>query len=350
MPFVEIDFADLEFHDRLGSGAAGTVYSGRWKSKNKIVAIKKLLAIEKEAEVLSSLSHRNIVQFLGAVTAQPNYCIVTEYAELGSLYDYLRQHSIDFRQILLWAKQIALGMNYLHYEAPIPVIHRDLKSKNVVIAADFTAKLCDFGSSKFHSHTTRMSLVGTFPWMAPEVIQQLPLTPASDVFSYSVVLWELLTREVPFKGLEGLQVAWLVVAKGERLTIPSSCPPVFAELMRKCWLAEPKDRPTSKQVLDSLEKMLNNDLLREAVDSFLKQKDKWKVEIDKKLEKLKTVERELTNKEQELLERERHIQAREKQLESKTRTTKKAEPHDVNGWTEEDVVRTAPGFNDCYVP
>jgi len=122
-----------------------------------------------QAEVLSSLSHRNVVQFLGAVTVKPNYCIVTEYAELGSLYDYLRHHMINFRQILLWSKQIALGMNYLHFEAPVPVIHRDLKSKNVVIVGDLTAKLCDFGSSKFHPHTTKMSLVGTFPWMAPEV-------------------------------------------------------------------------------------------------------------------------------------------------------------------------------------
>jgi len=145
-----------------------------------------------------------------------------------------------------------------------------------------------------------MSLVGTFPWMAPEVIQQLPITPACDVFSYSVVLWELLTHEVPFRGLESLQVAWLVVAKGERLTIPSSCPPPFANLMRKCWAAEPKDRPTFKQILDSLEIMLNDDTLREETDSFLKRKDEWIVEIEKKLEKLKTVERELTNKEQEL--------------------------------------------------
>jgi sterile alpha motif and leucine zipper-containing kinase AZK len=130
------------------------------------------------------------------------------------------------------------GMNYLHYEAPIPVIHRDLKSRNVVIAMDLTAKICDFGSSKFHAHTTKMSLVGTYPWMAPEIIKGLSVTPACDVYSYSVVLWEILTCEVPFKGLEGLQVAWLVV-KGERLTVPQSCPLSFANLMQRCWEAEP---------------------------------------------------------------------------------------------------------------
>ena len=92
-------------------------------------------------------------------------------------------------------------------------------------------KICDFGSSKFHYHTTNMSLVGTFPWMAPEVstvkydpdfyfvlhqvIQQMPVSASCDIFSYGVVLWEMLTNEVPFKGLEGLQVAWLVVAREE---------------------------------------------------------------------------------------------------------------------------------------
>uniref|UniRef100_A0A1X7VP51 Protein kinase domain-containing protein n=1 Tax=Amphimedon queenslandica TaxID=400682 RepID=A0A1X7VP51_AMPQE len=168
MAFVEISFLDLEFYEKLGGGAAGSVYRAKWKSKDKIVAVKKLLELEKEAEVLSSLSHRNVVQFFGAVITKPNYCLVTEYAELGSLYEYLRSNTIDFNQIRLWAKQIAMGMNYLHFEAPIPVIHRDLKSRNVVIAQDLTAKICDFGSSKFHKHTTQMSLVGTFPWMAPE--------------------------------------------------------------------------------------------------------------------------------------------------------------------------------------
>ncbi|XP_003383207.1 PREDICTED: mitogen-activated protein kinase kinase kinase MLT-like [Amphimedon queenslandica] len=214
MAFVEISFLDLEFYEKLGGGAAGSVYRAKWKSKDKIVAVKKLLELEKEAEVLSSLSHRNVVQFFGAVITKPNYCLVTEYAELGSLYEYLRSNTIDFNQIRLWAKQIAMGMNYLHFEAPIPVIHRDLKSRNVVIAQDLTAKICDFGSSKFHKHTTQMSLVGTFPWMAPEVIKQERVTAACDVFSYSVVLWEILTSEIPFKGLEGLQVAWLIV-KGE---------------------------------------------------------------------------------------------------------------------------------------
>ena len=91
-----------------------------------------------------------------------------------------------------------------------------------------------------------------------QVIQQLPVTAACDVFSYSVVLWELLTHEVPYRGLEGLQVAWLVVAKEQRLTIPSSCPAVFAELMQKCWRQQPQDRLNFKQILLELDSILGN--------------------------------------------------------------------------------------------
>uniref|UniRef100_A0ACB8G0R7 Uncharacterized protein n=1 Tax=Sphaerodactylus townsendi TaxID=933632 RepID=A0ACB8G0R7_9SAUR len=142
------------------------------------------------AEILSVLSHRNIIQFYGAVIEPPNYGIVTEYASAGSLYDYInsnRSEEMDMDHIMTWAIDIAKGMHYLHLEAPVKVIHRDLKSRNVVIAGDGVLKICDFGASRFHSHTTHMSLVGTFPWMAPEVIQSLPVSETCDTYSYGVV-------------------------------------------------------------------------------------------------------------------------------------------------------------------
>ncbi|XP_064401768.1 mitogen-activated protein kinase kinase kinase 20-like [Halichondria panicea] len=346
MPFVELEFSDLEFYESLGSGSSGSVYRALWRSEERVVAVKKLLILEKEAEVLSSLSHRNIIQFYGAVTVAPNYSIITEYAECGSLYEFLKKESIDFNQILLWAKEIALGMNYLHFESPVPVIHRDLKSKNVVISGDLTAKLCDFGSSNFHTHTTKLTLQGTFPWMAPEVIQGLPITTACDVYSYSVVLWELLTHEVPFKGLEGMQVAWLVVAKEERLTIPGSCPPMFAQLMTSCWTHDPSKRLHFRQVLEHLDKMLKSDSLEAETASFLGSKDKWKKEIDDKLEDLKVMEHSLTSKEAELNKRERNLAVREKQLsDTLTRSTVSSLlDHDVNLWDEEEVANWVYGL------
>ncbi|KAM3865971.1 protein kinase Npk [Diretmus argenteus] len=315
--FVQIKHEDLLFYENCGGGSFGSVYRAVWISQDKEVAVKKLLKIDKEAEILSVLSHKNIIQFYGAVLESPNYGIVTEYASGGSLYEYLsseQSEEMDMEQIMAWAIHIAKGMHYLHAEAPVKVIHRDLKSRNVVMTADKVLKICDFGASKFLTHTTHMTVVGTFPWMAPEVIQSLPVSETCDAYSYGVVLWEMLTREVPFKGFEGLQVAWLVVEKQERLTIPTSCPASFAELMRKCWQADPKERPQFKQVLVTLETMANDSRLPDQCNSFLHNKDQWRCEIESTLERLRKLERELYSKEKELEERERRLKLWEERL------------------------------------
>ncbi|KAL6104394.1 map3k20 [Pungitius sinensis] len=315
--FVQIKHEDLLFYENCGGGSFGSVYRANWISRDKEVAVKKLLRIDKEAEILSVLSHKNIIQFYGAVLESPNYGIVTEYASAGSLYEYLsseQSEEMDMEQIMTWAIEIAKGMHYLHAEAPVKVIHRDLKSRNVVMTADRVLKICDFGASKFLSHTTHMTVVGTFPWMAPEVIQSLPVSETCDTYSYGVVLWEMLTREVPFKGFEGLQVAWLVVEKQERLTIPTSCPGSFAELMRKCWQADPKERPQFKQVLVNLETMANDSRLPDQCNSFLHNKDQWRCEIESTLERLRKLERELYSKEKELEEREMRLKLWEERL------------------------------------
>ncbi|XP_069081456.1 mitogen-activated protein kinase kinase kinase 20 isoform X1 [Pleurodeles waltl] len=337
--FVQIKFDDLQFFENCGGGSFGSVYRAQWLSQDKEVAVKKLLKIEKEAEILSMLSHRNIIQFYGAVLEPPNYCIVTEYAAGGSLYDYInstRSEEMDIDQIMAWSTDVAKGMHYLHMEAPIRVIHRDLKSRNVVITSDGVLKICDFGASRFHSHTTHMSLVGTFPWMAPEVIQSLPVSETCDTYSYGVVLWEMLTREVPFKGLEGLQVAWLVVEKNERLTIPSSCPASFAQLMRHCWDADSKKRPSFKQIIANLESMLNDSRLPQECNSFLHNKAEWRCEIEETLERLKKLERDLSFKEQELKERERRLKMWEQKLTEQSHTPL-LPSFDICAWTEEDV-------------
>ncbi|XP_075036720.1 mitogen-activated protein kinase kinase kinase 20 isoform X2 [Mixophyes fleayi] len=337
--FVQIKFNDLQFFESCGGGSFGSVYRAQWLSQEKEVAVKKLLKIEKEAEILSVLSHRNIIQFYGAVLEPPNYCIVTEYAAGGSLYDYInsnRSEEMDMEHIMAWATDVAKGMHYLHMEAPIRVIHRDLKSRNVVITIDGILKICDFGASRFHSHTTHMSLVGTFPWMAPEVIQSLPVSETCDTYSYGVVLWEMLTREVPFKGLEGLQVAWLVVEKNERLTIPSSCPRSFAELMQQCWDSDSKKRPSFKQIISNLESMSNDSKLPDQCNSFLHNKAEWRCEIEETLDRLKKLERDLSCKEQELKEREKRLKMWEKKLTEQSHTPL-LPSFDICSWTEEDV-------------
>ncbi|XP_039613574.1 mitogen-activated protein kinase kinase kinase 20 isoform X2 [Polypterus senegalus] len=337
--FVQIKLDDILFYENCGGGSFGSVYRAKWISQDKEVAVKKLLKIENEAEILSVLSHRNVIQFYGAILEAPNYGIVTEYAGGGSLYDYLssaKSEEMDMGQIMTWAMDIAKGMHYLHMEAPVRVIHRDLKSRNVVITAEKILKICDFGASKFHSHTTHMSLVGTFPWMAPEVIQSLPVSETCDTYSYGVVLWEMLTREIPFKGLEGLQVAWLVVEKNERLTIPSSCPPSFAELMRQCWETDAKKRPVFKQIMLTLELMSKDSQLPDQCNSFLHNKAEWRCEIEATLERLKKLERDLSTKEQELKEREQRLKMWERKLVEQSNTPL-LPSYDIYTWTEEHV-------------
>ncbi|XP_008326503.1 mitogen-activated protein kinase kinase kinase 20 [Cynoglossus semilaevis] len=337
--FVHVKFDDIFFYENCGGGSFGSVYRARWISKDKEVAVKKLLKIENEAEILSVLSHRNIIQFFGAIVEPPNYGIVTEYASGGSLFDYLstdESEVMDMMQVMTWAADIARGIHYLHAEAPVKVIHRDLKSRNVVLTADKVLKICDFGASKFLTHTTHMSLVGTFPWMAPEVIQSLPVSETCDTFSFGVVLWELLTREVPFKGLEGLQVAWLVVEKNERLTIPSGCPDSFAALMRSCWATEPRERPVFRQILYTLESMSNDSQLPQQCNSFLHNKAEWRCEIEATLERLKRLERDLSTKEQELKERERRLKMWERKLIEESNSPL-LPTLDIYGWTEEHV-------------
>ncbi|XP_067371853.1 mitogen-activated protein kinase kinase kinase 20 isoform X2 [Channa argus] len=308
--FVQIKFDDILFYENCGGGSFGSVYRARWISKDKEVAVKKLLKIENEAEILSVLSHRNIIQFYGAIVEAPNYGIVTEYASGGSLYDYLssdESEKMDMGQIMTWAAEIARGMHYLHSEAPVKVIHRDLKSRNVVLSADKVLKICDFGASKFLTHTTHMSLVGTFPWMAPEVIQSLPVSETCDTFSYGV-----------------------------RLTIPSGCPVSFAELMRSCWATEAKERPLFKQILSTLDSMSNDSQLPQQCNSFLHNKAEWRCEIEATLERLKKLERDLSTKEQELKERERRLKMWERKLVEQSNSPL-LPTLDIYTWTEEHV-------------
>lgn len=337
MSFVIIGFEDLEFFEKCGGGSFGSVYRAKWKSQDKEVAVKKLLSLGNEASVLSMLSHRHIIKFFGAVNSKPNFCLVTEYADKGCLFDYLAKNKLHFDQILKWSTDIALGINYLHNEAPVKVIHRDLKSKNVVIFSNLSVKICDFGTSRFIANTTEMSLVGTYPWMAPEVIQSHPVSEACDTFSYAVLLWEMLTQEVPFKGLHGMQIMWLVVFEKERLTIPSTCPEKFARLMKKCWLAEPKERPTFGEILTALKSMNGDVALQHETDSFIEQKKVWSAEIEATLNKLKTLERNLTAKEKELRTRELLVLEKEKEISEQRSLSKILDIHDVCSWTEIDV-------------
>ncbi|XP_078482651.1 uncharacterized protein LOC778976 [Ciona intestinalis] len=321
--FVRVQYEDLQFHECCGEGTFGSVYRAIWVTQGKQeVAVKKLNQMEKEAHVLSVLSHRNVIQFYGACVDAPNFCIVTEYAPYGSLFDFLatkESEKLEFSQLLSWSRDIGLGMNYLHEEAPVAVIHRDLKSKNVVICSDFTLKICDFGASRFFGETIVMTITGTYPWMAPELIQGLPTSELCDVYSFGVVLWEMLTREVPFKGLQGFQVAWVVVENGERPTIPECCPGRFSSLMRRCWSSTVSERPSFYDIIGELNSMMSDDDLGATTNHFLGSKEEWKSDIEEKRKELQEKEKELGVKEKEMREREEKLKEWEQKLRQEMR-------------------------------
>jgi mitogen-activated protein kinase kinase kinase 9 len=135
------------------------------------------------------------------------------------------------------AYEIALGMNYLH-SFSTPIIHRDLKSLNILLDSCFRAKIADFGWTRLKSD--RMTnRIGTFQWMAPEVIDGDMYTEKADIFSYGIILWEIAAREPPYKSIMGTKVSIDVVKYDLRPDIPKATPEAFAKLMKRCWVNSP---------------------------------------------------------------------------------------------------------------
>lgn len=189
------------------------------------------------------------------------------------------------------------------------VIHRDLKSKNVVIVGDdYTLKLCDFGASRYLTQTATMTMVGTFPWMAPELIQGKKSNDLCDVYSFGVLLWEMLTREVPFKGMEGFQVAWMVVEKRQRPVLPEKAPEEIKELISTCWAHDPKDRKDFKQIILDLEKMELDQELMDETNSFMGNKEDWEEEYEDLVESMRTEQHS------SIKEREEELEKKEKKM------------------------------------
>ncbi|KAI6650719.1 Mitogen-activated protein kinase kinase kinase MLT isoform X2 [Oopsacas minuta] len=340
---------DFVYIGPIGVGTFGTVVRATWKTKEKEVAIKRLPTLNpenREIQVLTSLRHKNIIQFFGLVRDNNGYGIVTELAENGSLYDFLRiknkaNETLDYDRVILWALDIARGMEYLHFQAPQTVIHRDLKSKNVVINSKFMCKLCDFGSSKFQQNSLReasTSIAGTMAWMAPEVIKESLVIEASDTYSFAIVLWELLTCRVPYDSLENIQVAWLVAMKGERPHLPAEVPQKFKMLIQNCWKEDHKERPNFQFLVKNLDNLKLDRDLQEKTALFLCNPEKWRLDIGDKNEKLMKQSNELTDKEKQLQIWERQLNIKEKKLFKKERRQQSQNTYQsLEKWTPKRV-------------
>jgi len=158
---------------------------------------------------------------------------------------------------MLFALDVAKGMNYLHKRSP-PVVHRDLKTPNLLVDKDWTVKVCDFGLSKLKHRTflSSKSGAGTPEWMAPEVLRNEPSSEKADVYSFGVVLWELATMKQPWTGLNALQVVGAVGYQSLRLPIPAGVHPAVAALIQACWHNDPIRRPTFDFILKALKDLV----------------------------------------------------------------------------------------------
>lgn len=270
---VIVSMTDFTFGEILGTGSSCTVYKGTYK--RTVVAIKMLknssksaftLEFEREIAAMSGLRHPNLVLFMGAVI-KPQMAIVTEYCGGDTLFKLLHQSKdvmISWAQRLQMAKDIARGMCYLHGLRP-PVLHRDLKSLNLLLREPVTTaldpihlKITDFGVARLLDtediHLTGQT--GTAHWMAPEVIANQPYSLAADVYSYGIVLWEICARDTPYRHISPMLIPTKVLQARERPNlsiISSSCPEKLKQLMPMCWQHEPTRRPSFEEICDLLD-------------------------------------------------------------------------------------------------
>ncbi|XP_043549318.1 mitogen-activated protein kinase kinase kinase 13 [Chiloscyllium plagiosum] len=298
----EVPFEEISELQWLGSGAQGAVFLGKFRGED--VAIKKVRE-QKETDIkhLRKLRHPNIIAFKGVCTQAPCYCIIMEYCAHGQLYEVLRAgRKITPRLLVDWSSGIASGMNYLHLHK---IIHRDLKSPNVLVTHDDTVKISDFGTSKeLSDKSTKMSFAGTVAWMAPEVIRNEPVSEKVDIWSFGVVLWELLTGEVPYKDVDSSAIIWGVGSNSLHLPVPSTCPDGFKILMKQTWHCKPRNRPSFRQILLHLD-IASADVLGTPQETYFKSQAEWREEVKKHFEKIKSEGTCIHRLDEELIRRRR---------------------------------------------
>lgn len=287
----EIDYNDIEFEggvpssqNRIGHGGFGEVFLGRYHGS--LVAVKKLFNqdmmgkglsdFRREVQILSRLRHPSIVLWLGACTQAPNLTIVLEYMDKGSLHQFIHRTTTPYSLLTLtrWAMTIAQGMVYLHSAKPFAIVHCDLNTNNVLVNRDGNVKITDFGLSKV-KHSSRMSrqtgMTGTVNYASPEVIRGSKFSEASDVFAYGVILWELLTRRIPWEDLNEYQIVFQMTsqlesplaATAKALEIPDSAPELYRKIIHGTWATQPERRSTFKEVLVDIREIYREQVEKE---------------------------------------------------------------------------------------
>ncbi|KAL0798488.1 hypothetical protein Bca101_053663 [Brassica carinata] len=244
----EIDMKQLKIEKKVACGSYGELYKGTYCSQEVAIKILKpervnaemLREFSQEVYIMRKVRHKNVVQFIGACTRSPNLCIVTEFMARGSIYDFLHKQKGVFKlqSLLKVALDVSKGMNYLHQNN---IIHRDLKTANLLMDEHDVVKVADFGVARVQTQSGVMTAeTGTYRWMAPEKI----------INSFN-------EKQLPYSYLTPLQAAVGVVQKGLRPIIPKQTHPKLTELLEKCWQQDPAQRPDFAEIIELVKQLLH---------------------------------------------------------------------------------------------
>ncbi|CAI9107784.1 OLC1v1007226C1 [Oldenlandia corymbosa var. corymbosa] len=286
----EIDLAKLDIRYVIAHGTYGTVYKGLYDGLQ--VAVKVLdwgedglataaetaalrASFQQEVAVWHKLDHPNVTKFIGASMGTSNLkipsqngpsdgpnslpsracCVVVEYLPGGTLKKFLiKNHNkkLAFKVVIQLALDLSRGLSYLHSKK---IVHRDVKTENMLLDSQRNLKIADFGVARVEAQNPRdmTGATGTLGYMAPEVLDGKPYDRKCDVYSFGICLWEIYCCDMPYPDLSFADVSSAVVNQNLRPEIPRCCPSGLASVMKKCWDGNPNKRPEMDEVVKLLE-------------------------------------------------------------------------------------------------